>query len=174
MVDRSAPAVVALLGPTAAGKTDAALAIADSAAVDLVSVDSAMVYRRMDIGTAKPAAEVLARYPHGLVNIRDPVDTYSAADFVADADAAVRSSLTAGRTPVLVGGTMLYFRAFKAGLHRLPGADPALRLELAARADSGWVGRRCTPNWRDATPRARRGWTPTTANASNAHWKSSN
>ena len=126
------PTVVALMGPTAAGKTDAALGIAASAAVDLISVDSAMVYRRMDIGTAKPSAEVLARHPHALVNIRDPVDTYSAAHFVADADAAVRASLTAGRTPLLVGGTMLYFRAFKAGLHRLPGADPALRLELAA------------------------------------------
>ena len=107
--------------------------------VDLISVDSAMVYRRMDIGTAKPTADVLARYPHALVNIRDPVDTYSAAHFVVDADAAVRSSLAAGRTPVLVGGTMLYFRAFKAGLHRLPGADPALRRELAARAARlGW------------------------------------
>lgn len=131
--------MVALMGPTAAGKTDAALVVADSAAVNLISVDSAMVYRRMDIGTAKPTAEVLARYPHALVNIRDPVDTYSLAHFVADADAAVRSSLIAGRTPVLVGGTMLYFRAFKAGLHRLPSADPALRLELSARAERlGW------------------------------------
>lgn len=137
--DRPAPAVVALMGPTAAGKTDAALGIADSARVDLISVDSAMVYRGMDIGTAKPTAEVLARYPHALVNVRDPVDTYSAAHFVADADEAVRSSFTAGRTPVLVGGTMLYFRAFKAGLHRLPGADPTLRAELVARAETeGW------------------------------------
>lgn len=136
---RSAPAVVALMGPTAAGKTDAALGIADSAAVDLISVDSAMVYRKMDIGTAKPTAAVLARYPHALVDIRDPVDAYSVAQFVADADAAVRSSLDAGRTPVLVGGTMLYFRAFKAGLHRLPAADPVVRLEIAARAERhGW------------------------------------
>ena len=137
--NQSAPVVVALMGPTAAGKTEAALDIADSAQVDLVSVDSAMVYRRMDIGTAKPTPAVLARYPHALVNIRDPVDTYSAAHFVADADEAVRSSLDAGRTPVLVGGTMLYFRAFKAGLHRLPPSDPALRLEFAARAAKlGW------------------------------------
>ncbi|MXY58627.1 MAG: tRNA (adenosine(37)-N6)-dimethylallyltransferase MiaA [Gammaproteobacteria bacterium] len=127
------------MGPTAAGKTDAALGIADAALADLISVDSAMVYRRMDIGTAKPTAEMLARYPHALVNIRDPADTYSVAHFVADADEAVRSSLAAGRTPVLVGGTMLYFRAFKAGLNRLPGADPGLRRELAARADrQGW------------------------------------
>lgn len=137
--NRSAPAVVALMGPTAAGKTDAALGIADAAVVDLISVDSAMVYRKMDIGTAKPTAEVLARYPHALVDIRDPADTYSAAHFVADADEAVRCSLDAGRTPVLVGGTMLYFRAFKAGMHRLPRADPALRHELAARAARlGW------------------------------------
>lgn len=141
MIDtRSArPVVVALMGPTASGKTDAALGIADSAAVDLVSVDSAMVYRRMDIGTAKPTADMLARYPHALVDIRDPVDAYSVAQFVADADEAVRCSLGTGRTPVLVGGTMLYFRAFKAGLHRLPPADPALRLEIAARAEArGW------------------------------------
>ena len=141
MIDgRSAsPAVVALMGPTAAGKTEAALGIADSAAVDLISVDSAMVYRRMDIGTAKPTAEVLARYPHALVDIRDPVDAYSVAQFVADADTAVRASLESGRTPVLVGGTMLYFRAFKAGLHRLPSADPVLRLEIATRAERhGW------------------------------------
>lgn len=131
--------MVALMGPTAAGKTEAALGIADSLAVDLISVDSAMVYRRMDIGTAKPTAEVLARYPHALVDIRDPVDAYSVAQFVADADTAVRASLEAGRTPVLVGGTMLYFRAFKAGLHRLPSADPVLRLEIATRAERhGW------------------------------------
>ena len=127
------------MGPTAAGKTEAALRIADSAEVDLISVDSAMVYRRMDVGTAKPTADVLARHPHALVDIRDPVDAYSVAQFVADADEAARGSVDAGRTPVLVGGTMLYFRAFKAGLHRLPPADPALRLELGARARKhGW------------------------------------
>ena len=138
--DRSArPAVVALMGPTAAGKTDAAIGIAGSAPVDLISVDSAMVYRRMDIGTAKPTPELLGRYPHALVDIREPVDTYSVAQFVTDADAAVRASLEAGRTPLLVGGTMLYFRAFKAGLHRLPSADPVLRLDIAARAERlGW------------------------------------
>ena len=133
------PAVVALMGPTAAGKTEAALRIADSAEVDLISVDSAMVYRKMDIGTAKPTADVLARYPHALVDIRDPLDAYSVAQFVVDADETVRASLGAGRTPLLVGGTMLYFRAFKTGLHRLPAADPALRLALARRAEKcGW------------------------------------
>ena len=127
------------MGPTAAGKTEAALRIADSVEVDLISVDSAMVYRKMDIGTAKPTADVLSRYPHALVDIRDPVDAYSVAQFVVDADEAVRASLDAGRTPVLVGGTMLYFRAFKTGLNRLPPADPALRRAIARRAETcGW------------------------------------
>ena len=133
------PVVVALMGPTAAGKTEAALRIADGREVDLVSVDSAMVYRRMDIGTAKPPRDVLEQYPHALVDIRDPEQTYSVADFVADADEAVRRSLRTGRTPVLVGGTMLYFRAFKTGLNRLPAADPKVRRAISARAERhGW------------------------------------
>lgn len=133
------PAVVTLMGPTAAGKTDAALCLADATEVDLISVDSAMVYRRMDIGTAKPTPDVLARYPHALVDIRDPTDVYSAAQFVADADEAARRSIDAGRTPVLVGGSLLYFRSFRTGLHRLPSADPALRRDIGARAQKhGW------------------------------------
>ena len=135
----SVPPVVLLMGPTAAGKTEAALRVADAAPVDLVSVDSAMVYRRMDIGTAKPAPAVLARHPHALVDILDPSETYSAARFVADADAAVRTSFAAGRVPVLVGGTMLYFRAFRDGIDTLPSADPALRRAIADRAaELGW------------------------------------
>ena len=131
--------VVTLMGPTASGKTDAALRVADTADVDIVSVDSAMVYRRLDIGTAKPPPEVLARYPHALVDIVEPADPYSVARFVADADAAVRSSLAAGRTPLLVGGTMLYFRAFTRGLNDLPAADPQLRKAIADHAASaGW------------------------------------
>lgn len=136
--------VVTLMGPTASGKTDAALELADAAAqrgiaLQLVSVDSAMVYRRMDIGTAKPDARTLRRYPHALVDIVEPQDAYSAARFLRDADAAVETALAAGRTPLLVGGTMLYFRAFRDGLNDLPGADEGLRAELAARAASkGW------------------------------------
>ncbi len=127
------------MGPTAAGKTDAALRIADAVDVDLVSVDSAMVYRRMDIGTAKPAKDVLSRHPHALIDILDPDEAYSAARFVADADEHVRRALDRGRTPVLVGGTMLYFRAFKFGLNELPEADAALRERIAARgAEFGW------------------------------------
>ena len=133
------PAIIALMGPTATGKTDAALAIAAEAQVDIVSVDSAMVYRRLDIGTAKPSPAVLARYPHALVDIAEPTERYSAARFLTDADAAVTRSLKAGRTPLLVGGTMLYFRAFRDGLDALPPADVALRKEIAARAARcGW------------------------------------
>ncbi len=131
--------VVTLMGPTASGKTDAALCIADAAAVQLVSVDSAMVYRRMDIGTAKPDTATLGRYPHALVDIVEPQEAYSAARFVRDADAAVEAALGAGRTPLLVGGTMLYFRAFRDGLGDLPAADPKLRAELAEQAAAdGW------------------------------------
>ena len=131
--------VVTLMGPTASGKTQAALRIADQANVDIISVDSAMVYRRLDIGTAKPPPDVLARYPHALVDVVEPADTYSAARFVADADAAVYTSLAAGRTPLLVGGTMLYFRAFTCGLNDLPAADMHLRQTIAARAAAaGW------------------------------------
>jgi len=131
--------VVALMGPTAAGKTEAALRIADAVDVDLVSVDSAMVYRGMDIGTAKPEPDVLARHPHALVDIVDPTEAYSAARFVEDADNHVRAAFDAGRTPLLVGGTMLYFRAFKQGLNKLPQADPAQREEIAARGRKlGW------------------------------------
>lgn len=127
------------MGPTASGKTNAALAIADRGSFDLVSVDSAMVYRRMDIGTAKPSPEVLARYPHALVDIIEPSESYSAARFVADADAAVVQAFAAGRTPLLVGGTMLYFHAFKRGLSTLPAADPDIRRRIAAdAAEVGW------------------------------------
>ena len=133
------PKVFTLMGPTASGKTDAAIEIANRRDVDLISVDSAMVYRRMDIGTAKPAPHVLERYPHALIDVVDPADSYSAARFVADADAAVRRALAAGRTPLLVGGTMLYFRAFKHGINALPGADAALRRRITLRAARvGW------------------------------------
>lgn len=131
--------VLTLMGPTAAGKTAAAVRLAEQRGVDIVSVDSAMVYRRMDIGTAKPDAATLARHPHALVNIREPWETYSAAQFVADADAAVREAFAAGRTPLLVGGTMLYFRAFKQGIDALPPANAELRERIATRAAAhGW------------------------------------
>ena len=127
------------MGPTATGKTDAALRIAEQADVALVSVDSAMVYRRMDIGTAKPSSAVLRRHPHALVDVVDPAQSYSVAQFVADADAAVRAALDAGRTPLLVGGSMLYFRAFRDGINAMPSSDPALRERIDRRAAAaGW------------------------------------
>lgn len=133
------PTILTLMGPTAAGKTAAALRLAARGGVDIISVDSAMVYRRMDIGTAKPDPRTLARHPHALVDIIEPWETYSAARFVADADAAVRRSLDAGRLPLLAGGTMLYFRAFKHGIDDLPPADEAVRGRIAAWAEQrGW------------------------------------
>lgn len=116
-----------------------AVALAERRAVSLISMDSAMVYRGMDIGTAKPSAALRARHPHALVDIRDPAEPYSAAEFVGDADRAVREALAAGKVPVLVGGTMLYLRAFREGLAALPPADRALRETLDEEArERGW------------------------------------
>ncbi len=133
--------VICLMGQTAAGKTDIALALAERLPIEIVSVDSAMVYRGMDIGTAKPARDVLAAVPHRLVDIREPEDTYSAGDFRADATRAIGEIRAAGRIPLLVGGTMLYFRALMRGLAPLPGRDPAVRAAIDARAGRiGWPG----------------------------------
>jgi tRNA dimethylallyltransferase len=130
---------VCLMGPTAAGKTELALALAQRLPVGLVSVDSAMVYRHLDIGSGKPAPDVLARYPHRLVDIRDPWEQYSAGDFAADATQAIDQIHASGRAPLLVGGTFLYFRSLIRGLADLPPADPDLRAELDARAArDGW------------------------------------
>lgn len=130
------PSAIFLMGPTASGKTDLALALADALPCDLISVDSALVYRGMDIGTAKPSKEILARYPHRLVDIRDPAQAYSAAEFRQDALAAMDESAAKGRIPLLVGGTMLYYRALLLGLADMPSADPQVRAELEARAAS--------------------------------------
>ncbi len=127
------PLLICLMGPTASGKTDLAIALARRLGCELVSVDSALVYRGMDIGSAKPD------YPHHLVDIRDPAQPYSAADFVTDANRLVADIIARGRTPLLVGGTMLYFKAFLEGLAEMPLADPAIRARIAARAGShGW------------------------------------
>lgn len=122
-----------LMGPTATGKTDLALALAERFPVDLISVDSAMVYRGLDVGAAKPSAAVLARHPHALVDIRDPTEPYSAADFRRDALAAMHAARSAGRVPLLVGGTMLYFNVLERGIARMPASEPALRARLEAR-----------------------------------------
>lgn len=137
-VDRR-PSAVLLMGPTASGKTALACALAERFPFELVSVDSALVYRGLDIGAAKPDRATLARFPHRLVDIRDPVQAYSAADFRADALAAMADIAAAGRVPLLVGGTGLYFRAFEQGLSALPDADAAVRARLAREAaESSW------------------------------------
>ncbi len=134
------PRALAILGPTAAGKTDLALALTERLPVDIISVDSAQVYRGLDIGTAKPDATTLARAPHRLIDIRDPAEPYSGADFLADAGRELAAIAAAGRIPLLVGGTMLYFQLLHEGLAVLPAADPELRDALRARAARhGWA-----------------------------------
>lgn len=131
--------MLCLAGPTAAGKTAAALALARVLPIEIVSVDSALVYRGMDIGTAKPTATERAAVPHHLIDILDPADSYSAARFVADAEALIGQIGARGMLPLLVGGTMLYFKALFDGLDALPAADPAVRAALDARARlEGW------------------------------------
>ncbi|MEX2517583.1 MAG: tRNA (adenosine(37)-N6)-dimethylallyltransferase MiaA [Gammaproteobacteria bacterium] len=133
------PLVICLMGPTAAGKTDLAVAISQQLPCDIVSVDSAMVYRGMDIGTAKPDAAILAQAPHRLIDIRDPAQTYSAADFCADARREVAAIHANGRIPLLVGGTGLYFRAFEQGLALLPAASHSVRQKILSDARTlGW------------------------------------
>jgi tRNA dimethylallyltransferase len=130
---------VCLMGPTATGKTDLALALADRLPLGLISVDSAMVYRHLDIGSGKPSPEELARHPHRLIDIREPWEWYSAGDFAEDAARAVTEIGAGGRIPLLVGGTFLYFRSLTQGLAALPAADPVLRAALDARgAIEGW------------------------------------
>ncbi|MBU3056324.1 tRNA (adenosine(37)-N6)-dimethylallyltransferase MiaA [Pseudomonas indica] len=136
----SLPPAIFLMGPTAAGKTDLALELARVLPCELISVDSALVYRGMDIGTAKPSKAVLAEFPHRLIDIRDPAESYSAAEFRDDALAAMAEITAAGRIPLLVGGTMLYYKALLEGLADMPSADPAVRAELEARAAvEGWA-----------------------------------
>ena len=130
---------IALAGPTASGKTGAAMAIAQHHAVEIISVDSALVYRGMDIGTAKPTACELAAVPHHLIDIRDPLQAYSAAEFVADAERRMEKIAARGRLPLLVGGTMLYFKALIDGLDEMPPTNPAMRAALAGEAAAkGW------------------------------------
>lgn len=133
-------AVVFLMGPTASGKTALATALYQRLPVELISVDSALVYKQMDIGTAKPTAEELAITPHHLIDIRDPAQSYSAADFRSDALRLIAEIQQRGNIPLLVGGTMLYFKALLDGISPLPEADAAVRLQLETEAASkGWA-----------------------------------
>lgn len=130
---------IGIAGPTASGKTAATLAVAAQQPVEIISVDSALVYCGMDIGTAKPTAAELAAVPHHLINIRDPLQAYSAAEFVTDATRLIGEISARGKLPLLVGGTMLYFKALRDGLDAMPAADPDTRAALEAEAAvKGW------------------------------------
>ncbi|WP_415891452.1 tRNA (adenosine(37)-N6)-dimethylallyltransferase MiaA [Neptuniibacter sp. SY11_33] len=128
------------MGPTASGKTDLAMKLYDHMPCEIVSVDSAMIYKGMDIGTAKPDQETLAKYPHRLIDICDPSEAYSAAEFRMDALKQIEEIRSAGKVPILTGGTMLYFHALKNGLANLPEADAAVRERLLQEAEAeGWA-----------------------------------
>ena len=130
------PLAIALMGPTASGKTALALDWAQRLDTEVISVDSALVYRGLDIGAAKPDPATLARIPHRLVDVRDPHQTYSAADFASDALAAMQALAARGKVPLLAGGTMLYFHALLHGLSPMPAAEPALRAQLQSELDA--------------------------------------
>jgi tRNA dimethylallyltransferase len=128
------------MGPTGSGKTQLAVNLVRDFPFEIISVDSAMVYRGMDIGTAKPEAEILNKAPHRLIDIRDPADAYSAAHFRDDALREIKDIMSHGKIPLLVGGTMLYFSALQNGLSELPSADPEMRAKLTAEAEKhGWA-----------------------------------
>ncbi|USH02251.1 tRNA (adenosine(37)-N6)-dimethylallyltransferase MiaA [Grimontia kaedaensis] len=133
------PKAIFLMGPTASGKTDLAIGLRKQFPVEIISVDSALIYKEMDIGTAKPTAEELALAPHRLIDILDPSKAYSAADFRADALREMEDIVAKGRIPLLVGGTMLYFKALLEGLSPLPSADPTIRAKIEQEAkERGW------------------------------------
>lgn len=133
------PRVIALMGPTASGKSASALALAERFDGEIVSVDSALVYRGLDIGAAKPTCEEQARVPHHLMDVRDPWQPYSAAEFAVDAAVAIDAIIARGRLPILAGGTGLYFRALLEGLAAMPEADAAQRAAITAEAEvRGW------------------------------------
>jgi tRNA dimethylallyltransferase len=133
------PRAVCLAGPTASGKTALALAFARERPIEVISVDSALVYRGLDIATAKPAAAERAAVPHHLIDLLDPAEAYSAARFASDANRLIDQIASRGRLPLLVGGTMLYFKALRDGLHAMPQADPTTRAAIDLRAAAlGW------------------------------------
>ena len=134
------PRAVALMGPTASGKSAYAIELAQRLDGEIVSVDSALVYRGLDIGAAKPTPDELAQVPHHLIDVREPWQPYSAAEFAVDAKAAIDAIVARGRLPILAGGTGLYFRALLEGLADMPDADQAMRAEISAEADArGWA-----------------------------------
>ncbi len=133
------PPVICLMGPTASGKTALALALHDALPCDIISVDSALIYRDMDIGTAKPTLDELAKYPHRLINLRDAAQSYSAADFCQDALIEIAKIRANNRIPLLVGGTMMYFKSLIEGISPLPAANSDIRQQIEAEAaEQGW------------------------------------
>lgn len=178
---------IALVGPTASGKSAAALALAQALAVhggaEIISMDSALVYRGMDVGTAKPDATERAQVPHHLIDILDPGGHYSAADFVRDAGRLIAEISARGKTPVLVGGTLLYLKALLDGLHDMPPADAQVRAAIQQRADQlGWpalhaqlkavdpvTARRLAPNDSQRIGRALEVWTVSGQTLSSFH-----
>lgn len=139
MTARVGPPVIAVMGPTCSGKTSVALELAQHFPIEIISVDSAQVFVGMDVGTAKPSFEERNAVTHHLVDIIDPTESYSAARFVADATASIHGIRSRGHVPVMVGGTMLYYKALREGLAELPDADPIIRMEIEAEAaERGW------------------------------------
>jgi len=136
---KKSPTIICLIGPTAIGKTDLALKIASMFPIDIINVDSAQIYRGMDIGTAKPSKEILNKHPHFLIDICNPEDTYSVGDFLLDASHQIKKSLNKNRIPLLVGGTMLYFHALINGIADLPKSDKKIRTDIEKEAEEiGW------------------------------------
>jgi len=139
ITESNQPPVICLMGPTASGKTALAMALKDALPCDIVSVDSALIYRDMDIGTAKPTKSELAQYPHRLIDLRDASESYSAADFCRDALVEIAEIRSNGRIPLLVGGTMMYFKSLIEGISPLPTANPEIRQAIEAEAlTKGW------------------------------------
>jgi len=133
------PTAIFLMGPTASGKTDLAIALRKHLPLEIISVDSAQIYRHLNIGSAKPDAQTLSRHPHRLIDIRDPAESYSVADFINDARIQMTEIAASGRIPLLVGGSMLYFKILLEGLSDLPEADQNVRKKIQQRADTaGW------------------------------------
>ena len=140
MASTERPPAIFVMGPTASGKTDLAIALQEHMPVELINVDSAQIYRQLDIGSAKPDKATLAVAPHRLIDILDPLETYSAADFIADATREMAEISSRGKIPLLVGGTMLYFKALLEGLSDMPSADADIRAEILKQAqDFGWA-----------------------------------
>lgn len=139
-VSEERPQAIFVMGPTASGKTDLAIALQQYLPVELINVDSAQVYRQLDIGSAKPDQATLKAAPHRLIDIRDPLESYSAADFIADASREMAEIASRGKIPLLVGGTMLYFKALLEGLAEMPAANAEIRAEIQQQADQyGWA-----------------------------------